>query len=392
MQLPGALEGWCVALGLLAHYLGIHPVIGVALAFLLRWRWKSQRRRLAAVDSLWASPLPPGLDIDGVERHLEERDAAEGPQKPGTGSAVHWAVGPGIATELAFVYIHGWSASCEEIDPVDLKIAQAFGCNLLRFRLTAHGLSPVERGAEAMRTQPTMKALQLDAATAFACGRLLGKRVVVIGTSTGATLSLWLATQAFAAERLAALVLFSPGFAIKKAGARTYQILKRVILVLPWVASAALLHLVAGKFNRPRGGTTPRSVEDFNRIWTTCYPTESESPHRAEPRPRASPNTARPAPQVIHVIELYVALEAVRMSDVPCPVLVLGNPDDRTVDFQACASLTPRAQLPAPRPAPRPAPCPAHPRRVDGPIARGLRSRLDWVCPAGRAGVRRARD
>ncbi len=45
-------------------------------------------------------------------------------------------------TEYAIVYLHGFSASQEEGDPVHYEFAQKFGCNLYLSRLDAHGIEP----------------------------------------------------------------------------------------------------------------------------------------------------------------------------------------------------------------------------------------------------------
>ncbi|MEQ1678454.1 MAG: alpha/beta hydrolase, partial [Chitinophagaceae bacterium] len=47
-------------------------------------------------------------------------------------------------TEYAVVYLHGFSASQEEGDPVHYEFAQKFGCNLYLSRLDAHGVDTTE--------------------------------------------------------------------------------------------------------------------------------------------------------------------------------------------------------------------------------------------------------
>ena len=47
-------------------------------------------------------------------------------------------------TEYAVVYLHGFSASQEEGDPVHYQFAQKFGCNLYLSRLYAHGIDTTE--------------------------------------------------------------------------------------------------------------------------------------------------------------------------------------------------------------------------------------------------------
>ena len=47
-------------------------------------------------------------------------------------------------TEYAVVYLHGFSASQEEGDPVHYTFAQKFGCNLYLARLEDHGVDTTE--------------------------------------------------------------------------------------------------------------------------------------------------------------------------------------------------------------------------------------------------------
>ncbi|NCU04194.1 MAG: alpha/beta hydrolase, partial [Chitinophagaceae bacterium] len=47
-------------------------------------------------------------------------------------------------TEYAIVYLHGFSASQEEGDPVHTAIAKKFGCNLYLARLAEHGIDTSE--------------------------------------------------------------------------------------------------------------------------------------------------------------------------------------------------------------------------------------------------------
>jgi hypothetical protein len=48
-------------------------------------------------------------------------------------------------TEYSIVYLHGFSASQEEGNPVHRNIAKAFGCNLFLSRLAEHGIDTAEQ-------------------------------------------------------------------------------------------------------------------------------------------------------------------------------------------------------------------------------------------------------
>jgi pimeloyl-ACP methyl ester carboxylesterase len=109
-------------------------------------------------------------------------------------------------TEYAVVYLHGFSASQEEGDPIHYEFAQKFGCNLFLSRLDAHGIDTTEPLANF-----TADGLWNSAKEAYAIGKQLGKKVILMSTSTGGTLALKLAAEY---PDIAGLVLLSPNIAI----------------------------------------------------------------------------------------------------------------------------------------------------------------------------------
>ncbi len=110
-------------------------------------------------------------------------------------------------TEYAIVYLHGFSASQAEGDPIHKNIAREFGCNLYLSRLAEHGIDTIDA-----MINLTADAYLESAKQALAIGRQLGTKVILMGTSTGGTQALQLAA-AYPAE-VAALVLLSPNIAI----------------------------------------------------------------------------------------------------------------------------------------------------------------------------------
>jgi len=112
-----------------------------------------------------------------------------------------------LKTPYSIVYLHGFSASQKEGDPVHRNIAKKFGCNLYLARMADHGIDTVD----AMRRLTVDKYWE-SAKQALAIGKQLGNKVILMGTSTGATNAIQLAA-AFPND-VHSLVLLSPNIAI----------------------------------------------------------------------------------------------------------------------------------------------------------------------------------
>lgn len=109
-------------------------------------------------------------------------------------------------TEYAVVYLHGFSASQEEGDPLHYEFAQKFGCNLYLARLAEHGVDTTESLANF-----TAEKFWNSAMEAYAIGKQLGKKVILLSTSTGGTVALKLCAEF---PDIAASILLSPNVAI----------------------------------------------------------------------------------------------------------------------------------------------------------------------------------
>jgi pimeloyl-ACP methyl ester carboxylesterase len=155
-------------------------------------------------------------------------------------------------TDYAIVYLHGFSASQEEGDPVHHTIAKKFGCNLYLSRLAEHGIDTSES-----LLGFTADAAWQSAKEAYAIGQRLGHKVIIMATSTGATLALKLAAEY---PEIAGLLLLSPNIAINDP--------------LAWVANnhwgLQIAHLVKGKYNTSRD-----TAGDARKYWNEKYRMEA---------------------------------------------------------------------------------------------------------------------
>ncbi|MBU3000681.1 lysophospholipase [Roseovarius nubinhibens] len=197
---------------------------------------------------------------EGVDVYLEVMESRFDDIRDGAQKRIVWAGPSEMRTPLSIVYVHGFSASSEEIRPVPDRVAEALGANLFFTRLSGHG-----RGAEAMG-EPRVGDWMQDMAEALAVGRAIGDEVIVIGTSTGATLAHAALFDAAMAEKIRGVVLISPNYGINNPMAP----------LLTWPGARQWLPLVAGA----RRSFEPQN-EGHAKFWTTEYPSTAVFPMAA---------------------------------------------------------------------------------------------------------------
>jgi pimeloyl-ACP methyl ester carboxylesterase len=151
--------------------------------------------------------MPAVPPINDLEKFVAANEAAH-KLRPNNEARIVWANDSvKQKTDYAIVYIHGFSASQEEGNPVHRNIAKQFGCNLFLARLAEHGIDTSEQLMN-LTADNYWKSAQL----ALAIGKQLGNKVILMGTSTGGTQALQLA--ATYPNDVAALILYSPNIAI----------------------------------------------------------------------------------------------------------------------------------------------------------------------------------
>jgi esterase/lipase len=193
-------------------------------------------------------PAEPAL----LEKYIKDQEALH-KLKPDNEARIIWLNDTlKEKTNYAVVYLHGFSASQEEGDPVHTRFAKQFGCNLYLSRLAEHGIDT----AEAMANLTADK-LWNSAKEAYVIGKQLGKKVILLATSTGGTLALKLAAEY---PDIAGLILLSPNIAINDP--------------LAWIANnqwgLQIAHLVKGKYN-----TTDDTTAMEKKYWYYKYRMES---------------------------------------------------------------------------------------------------------------------
>lgn len=223
--------------------------LGIILLLLIIAYFLGPRPQLPKYDNhLPAIPADPSA----IEQHIAHRESKH-KLKPDNEARIVWFNDSvKTKTDYAVVYLHGFSASQEEGDPVHQQFAKTFGCNLYLSRLAEHGIDT----PEAM-INLTAEKLWNSAKEAYAIGKQIGKKVIVIGTSTGGTLALKLAAEF---PEIAGLILLSPNIAINDPNAW--------VLNNHWGLQVA--RLIKGKYNTSSDTTTM-----YKKYWYNRYRMES---------------------------------------------------------------------------------------------------------------------
>lgn len=160
----------------------------------------------ARFDPVQIAPMVIEPDLTKLEQTIASTEKRAG-LKPDNEARIIWADSTRKQkTAYSIVYLPGFGASWAEGDPVHKRLAKNFGSNLYLARPAEHGL----KSPDAFKTL-TPASYAASAEQALAIGHALGEKVVVIGTSAGGMLSLYLAAQH---PDIAGVVLYSPCVAV----------------------------------------------------------------------------------------------------------------------------------------------------------------------------------
>ncbi len=195
------------------------------------------------------TPLPEiQYDLNELKDWIDSKEATFDNIKPDNASQLIFHDSVPQKTAYSVLYLHGFSASRAEGNPVHLNIAKALKANLYLPRLSDHGL--IEE--EPMLHFTAQRYLD-SAKEALAVAKKIGEKVIVVSSSSGSTLSLILGND----PQIAALLLFGPNVEIYNPNAK--------LLTLPWglyIARAVL----ASKYH-----VMDKITEQKLNYWTTRY-------------------------------------------------------------------------------------------------------------------------
>lgn len=220
-------------------------LLAVVLLVVIAALWLLTPARLES--SATAIALPDDLESWLVE--TEQQAASRHGLIAGTEKRIR-RFGEHEKTPYSVLYLHGFSATRQETAPLAEYVADALGANLFETRLRGHGQK--RDSLSGVRAEDWLA----DAAEALAVASRLGEKIIVIGTSTGATLAAAMLGQD-AMDAVDTLVMLSPNFAPRDPAAAW--------LTRP--AGPLIARVVAGE---------TRSWQPHNeaqgRYWSTSYP------------------------------------------------------------------------------------------------------------------------
>ncbi|MCB1188823.1 MAG: alpha/beta fold hydrolase [Leptospiraceae bacterium] len=194
-------------------------------------------------------------------------------------------------TRYSIVYIHGFSASRQEYTPIFENFAKEIGANIFFTRLRGHG-----RSGDALSNVSENDWLN-DGAEALEIGNRIGDKTIIICSSTGCTIGVWLAMQE-KWKNIHTIIMLSPNF-------MPASFFSKMVL-LPWGKYAIKLAL---------GDTyewTPKN-ELQGKYWTTRHKSEV----------------------LYTMMKLVKLVDQLDLSKFTLPVLIIYNEEDPVVSSSA---------------------------------------------------------
>jgi len=200
-------------------------------------------------------PILPTVstDLSTLEADIKLAESAVTNLKPDNEARIVWFdPTKKEKTPYSLVYLHGFSASQGEGDPMHLEFAQRYGANLYLARIDGHG---IENGNNLLEITP--ESLIASAKKAIAIGKALGEKVILMSCSTGGTYSLYLSGDEPA---IAGQILYSPNIDIYDS--------KTNLLTKPW--GYQMLKFLTGGVQHTWDGN-----DNVKKYWQTTYRIEA---------------------------------------------------------------------------------------------------------------------
>jgi len=190
-----------------------------------------------------------GIPLTIIEDRIKDKNLDS--LKPNNQSRIVWADSTNkVKTEYSVVYLHGFSASPMEGDPIHREFAKRYGANLYLPLLSGHGLDDPDSFKDLMP-----KDLIMSARRAITMATALGEKVILMSCSTGSTLGTYIAS--YNPDLIHAHIMYSPNIDLKDKKSR--------LIVNPW--GLQLMRYMSGSNYRE----IPDMPESCHPYWTMKY-------------------------------------------------------------------------------------------------------------------------
>ncbi len=198
----------------------------------------------------------PNLKETSFEEYYTKKLARSKELNVRPGNEEKWIQKSSGKTPLAILYIHGYSASRAEGEEVVDQLSDSINANTYYLRLPGHGTN-----SEDHRDRVYSDYLE-EGREALMMTKLLGEKVIVIGTSMGGLISTYLAAQY--PEDVYGLILASPFYDFEDKTSR----------ILNLYGGINLTHLLFGKirdtsYNTWKPELQKLSTPEYDGYWTT---------------------------------------------------------------------------------------------------------------------------
>lgn len=192
-------------------------------------------------------------NLEALDNYID-RNEEQLPLREDNKARIVWQDQIPQKTEFSLIYLHGFGGSYRDGYPVNVQIADTLEANLYLSRWAGHGLLP-----DAALEDFSAEAAWKSAKEALEIGERIGKKVIIMSTSTGGTLAFRLA--ATYPEKVFALINLAPYIEDDTEGA--------FLLNSPW--GYELAHLISFGSHKKINHEKDIAAQYFD----TIYPSEA---------------------------------------------------------------------------------------------------------------------
>lgn len=176
-------------------------ITGLALLLILVLVYQLGPRPVRPVYDMKFPDLPD--DLYELDKQIRDTELKTPYLRKDNEARIVWVPGKEYEqTEYSLVFLHGFSASYKEIDPIHKDFGERYGCNVYLSRLHEHGVDSPEPMLDF-----TAEKFMASGLSAVAIGKKIGKKVIVISASTGSTIGIYIAAHH---PEIHALICYSP--------------------------------------------------------------------------------------------------------------------------------------------------------------------------------------